>query len=255
MDIKSLTFSPPVIAHRGACAAAPENTLVAFRNAHALGFRWVEFDVMLSKDQEVVVFHDTDLLRITGNQGSVADYSYAELAAMDAGSWFSPKFAGEKIPRFQEVLLLLGQLGVSANIEIKATEIDTTLTVKKTLDILKKYGTHLPHLFISSFSMAILQEVRKDSAAWPLGLLIDEWHEDWQAHAEKLDYALIDVNQAILSPEIVAAIKATHRKVLAYTVNVAERAQELMTWGVDAIFSDCTPSIVSWVKSSAKMGR
>lgn len=116
-----------VIAHRGASAYAPENTLAAFRRAIELKAHWFELDCTLSKDGEVVVIHDDTLARTTGGvPGEVRDYTAAELKRYDVGSWFDPKFAEERIPTLAESLdLARGKIGVY--IEIKDSDDDAAL--------------------------------------------------------------------------------------------------------------------------------
>ena len=114
-----LTFSPPFIAHRGACRLAPENTLSAFVKAAQLGVKWVELDVMQAACGEVVVFHDETLERTTGAKGKVSDYPYTYLQTLDAGSWFNPRFSGEHIPTLVEVMEFLSSMHMNANIELK----------------------------------------------------------------------------------------------------------------------------------------
>ena len=92
-----------VIAHRGASDKFPENTLTAFRAAIDMGADSVELDVILSQDGTVVVIHDDSVDRTTDGSGTVADLALAELKALDAGSWFGPEHAGERIPTLQEV--------------------------------------------------------------------------------------------------------------------------------------------------------
>lgn len=91
---------PKIIAHRGASAYKPENTIIAFQNAKELGATWVEFDVMLSADGEAITIHDVMLDRTTSGQGNVADHTYDEISQLDAGRWFAPEFAGEKSTNF-----------------------------------------------------------------------------------------------------------------------------------------------------------
>ena len=91
-----LQFLPPVIAHRGASAYAPENTLAAFVKAAQLGIRWIECDVMQAACGEVIIFHDETLERTTNGKGDVDRYPYSYLQSLDAGSWFDPIFSGEK---------------------------------------------------------------------------------------------------------------------------------------------------------------
>jgi len=116
-----------IIAHRGASAYAPENTLAAFRKAIELKAHWFELDCTLSKDNAVVVIHDDTLERTTsGVPGEVKDFTLAELKRYDVGSWFDPKFAAERFPSLGESLdLAKGKIGVY--IEIKDSDDDTAL--------------------------------------------------------------------------------------------------------------------------------
>lgn len=93
-----------IAAHRGDPSRAPENTVAAFHKAVDLGVDMIELDVHLSRDCEPVIMHDFDVDRCTDGQGRIAEKTLAELRALDAGSWFSPEFAGERIPRLAEAL-------------------------------------------------------------------------------------------------------------------------------------------------------
>jgi len=95
-----------VIAHRGGTALAPENTLAAFRRAIELGVDYVEIDVRVTKDGRFVLMHDRTVDRTTNGFGTVADLDFEALRALDAGSKFSPRFAGEKVPTLDEALAL-----------------------------------------------------------------------------------------------------------------------------------------------------
>ena len=119
--------APVVIAHRGASAYAPENTLVAFERAVELGAPWYELDCHLTQDGHVIVTHDNDLERVAGVVGLVRDKTLAELQALDAGSWFGPDFAGERMPTLAESLAQArGRIGVY--VEIKNAQDDGALT-------------------------------------------------------------------------------------------------------------------------------
>jgi glycerophosphoryl diester phosphodiesterase len=91
-------------AHRGDCKSAPENTLPAFASAVRKGAHQIEFDVKLSKDGFLVVMHDATVDRTTNGKGRVADLTFQELRSLDAGSWFSSRFKGTRIPTLQEAL-------------------------------------------------------------------------------------------------------------------------------------------------------
>lgn len=97
-------LTPLPIGHRGLLDQAPENTVPSFLAAKKLGVPIVEFDVRLSRDRQVVVFHDSDLKRIAGIDRNVSELQYETLRQIDLGRWFSPQFAGEMIPNLAEVL-------------------------------------------------------------------------------------------------------------------------------------------------------
>lgn len=241
-----LFIAPPVIAHRGASSHAPENTLAAFRKAKALGLNWVEFDVMLSSCGEAVVIHDETLERTTNGHGKVCDYTYAELATLDAGSWFNPAFAGEKIPTLAEVIQLLMQQKISANIEIKPSQGREAATVKKVLSVVQQYWhPQAAAPLISSFSHDVLLMVHQLMPSSQLGFLMHEWQADWMDFCDRIASVAVDVNEKILTQEKVKEIKASGRSLLAYTVNQVERARELFSWGVDAVFSDHADEIAA----------
>jgi len=111
---------PLNFAHRGASHEAPANTLAAFLLAADLGADGIEFDVHLSKDGHVVVIHDFDLATTTNGQGSVRTKTLTELKDLDAGRWFDPVFAGQRIPTLQEVIDAVGQR-LLLNIELKTS--------------------------------------------------------------------------------------------------------------------------------------
>src|SRR5262245_52903123 len=93
-----------ILAHRGASGYAPENTFTAFELARTMGACGIETDIQLTSDDVLVLFHDSKVERTTNGTGAVKDLTWAELAALDAGSWLDPKFAGERIVRFDAFL-------------------------------------------------------------------------------------------------------------------------------------------------------
>src|SRR5262249_57998109 len=93
---------PLVIAHRGASAVAPENTIAAFEQAITDGADAIELDLHLSRDDQLVVIHDASVGRTTNGSGSVRDRTLRELKRLDAGGWRGPKFAGQQLPTPQE---------------------------------------------------------------------------------------------------------------------------------------------------------
>src|SRR5919206_2235221 len=95
-----------ILAHRGASAYAPENTFAAFKLAVEQRADWLELDVQQTSDGKLVVFHDLRLERTTNGHGALRDLTLDQVRQLDAGSWFDPKFAGERVPTFEEVVAL-----------------------------------------------------------------------------------------------------------------------------------------------------
>lgn len=139
--------APVVFAHRGASAYAPENTLAAVDKADALGFDWVENDVQFTKDGVLVVVHDTDLRRTTDAEEvfpdrtswAVKDFTAAEIARLDAGSWFGPRFAGTRVPTLKQYLDRVERNRQKLLLEIKSPEIYPGIE-KETLRVLRQKG-------------------------------------------------------------------------------------------------------------------
>jgi glycerophosphoryl diester phosphodiesterase len=130
-----------IIAHRGFSSQAPENTLAAFRLAIQSGFTNIELDVQLTRDNIPIVVHDKTVDRTTNGKGEVANLSYQDIQALDAGSWFSEKFKGEKVPSLEEVLLEIGPKA-HLHIELKSVQHDLPSEV---YECLQKLTTPLDH--------------------------------------------------------------------------------------------------------------
>jgi len=231
---------PPVIAHRGASAYVPENTLLAFQKARELGCKMVEFDVVFTRCQTPVVIHDNALKRTTNGRGYCSDLTLEELKALDAGRWFSRKHAGLSVPTLVETIACLKELGLNANIEIKETGKDKAmLAAASVLAIVNEHWPdNLTEIIFSSFDEAVLAALRHLSPDINLGLLLHEWKDDWQKRAEHYGCVSLHLNQRLLTKDRVQAIKAADFYLLSYTVNRVRRAKKLFDFGVDAIFSD-----------------
>lgn len=231
-----------IIAHRGASAYAPENTLAAMRKAHALGAKWVEFDVMLTEDGEAIIMHDETLGRTTnGGNRQVAKTLYDDIAKLDAGSWFAKQFAQEPVPTLVELLALLQKLKLNINLEIKPTLGKEIETAEKSLALLKQYWpiAESPPM-ISTQSVIALNTVHQLAPEYCLGMVIHDWNEPWQDWLRDYACESVSVNHYILNQAKVQDLKKRVKYVLAYTINDPQRANELFSWGVDAVFSDKT---------------
>lgn len=236
---------PRVVGHRGAAASAPENTLAGLRRAHQLGVGWVEFDVKLTGDGVAVLIHDEVLERTTDGRGAVADTAFAAIRELDAGSWFGPEFAGERVPSFDEAIDLLLSHGLAANVEIKpcpGRERETGAAVARRLA--ERWPAERPPPLLSSFAEAAVEAAREAAPDLPRGLLVGKVPADWRQRLERLGCVTLHCSQRHLDAATVAASHAAGYPMLVYTVNEAERAQALYDWGVDCICTDRPEAIL-----------
>jgi glycerophosphoryl diester phosphodiesterase len=230
---------PRVIAHRGGGLLAPENTLAAIRYAANLGFAGVEFDVKLTADDVPVLFHDDTLERTTDGSGPVSETHFDIITGFDAGSWFANEYINEPVPAFAAASALCKEAGIWANVEIKpcpGREAETGELVARMAKLLWS-GAPLPPL-LASFSAEALDAARAEAPELPRALLCNEIPADWEQTLERLECVALHVAFDQLTREAVAAIQATERGVLAYTVNDSVDALALLEMGVDALITD-----------------
>ena len=263
-----------LIAHRGASAYAPEHTLEAYRLAMLQGADFVEQDLQITKDGVLVCLHDLTLERTTNVakifpdrftlEGSdkhwyVADFTLKEIKQLDAGSWFDPKFAGVKIPTWQEAIdLIRNKAGIYP--ETKAPEVygKRGFNMEKlVLDQLKK--NKLPNaktpVIIQSFSPESLQKMKLAmKTKIPLVFLISPQQKDWLAaeRLQKIRSFAVGIGPAKIlvdgKPELVKLAHEKKLSVTCYTFNsknfgrFANTREEMIyfltTLGIDAVFTD-----------------
>jgi glycerophosphoryl diester phosphodiesterase len=223
---------PRWIAHRGGGSLAPENTLAGIRVAARLGFKAVEFDVMLSGDGTPVLIHDETLERTTNGAGRVCDTPDSLLFALDAGQ-------GERIPRFAEAAALCRELGLLANVEIKPSaghELGTAAVVaRQTADLWR--GAAVQPL-LSSFSLAALAVARDVAPEISRGVLFEAPPRDWLAEVQRLQAISLHCDADLVGDEVLAEARAHDIPVLCYTVNAPEQAEALFGRGVSGVFTD-----------------
>ena len=234
---------PRILAHRGGGTLAPENTHAGLRCGMQAGFRAVEFDVMLARDGVPVLMHDPGLGRTVKGSGSVFEHDAQDLAAMDAGSWFGPAFAGEPVPLFLDYARYCKAHGVWMNIEIKPApgfEAQTGAVVARlAADLFAAElaaGARTP--LLSSFSAAALAAARAAAPDLPRACLMSRLEPGWEARARGLDAVAIHTNHQHLGREAARAVKAAGFGLFCYTVNDPGRARTLLDWGVDAFCTD-----------------
>ncbi len=233
------TASPPlVIAHRGACRRAPENTLAAFRMAAELGADAIELDAKLTSDGQVVVLHDQTLDRTTSGRGRVADHTLAEIKALEAGAHFSPEFVGEPVPTLDEVLRAVGDR-LLINIDLGVYTARSSRLPEAVIEVVRARGMQR-RVLLSSFHPFTLQRARKADPTIPLGLLIMPRQPAWQ---RLLVYLLspkdfLHLNEGLVTPRSMAREMHAGRPVITWTVNEAARMEALLRMGVHGLITD-----------------
>jgi glycerophosphoryl diester phosphodiesterase len=230
---------PLIFAHRGACRAAPENTLPAFEAAVRLGADGVELDVQYTSDGKLVVFHNPELDETTNGKGRLTSHTFEEVRALDAGSFFGPEFAGTPIPTLEEALdLLRGRLLV--NIEIKALDQTTGGIGVDTVKAVQARGMQ-DQVVISSFNPMALRRAKKAGPEIECALLLAPDLPGWTRSGLMRRYS----GASALHPEapmVDAAYAAWARKeglpLRAWTVNDEDEMRRLAALDVDAIITD-----------------
>jgi glycerophosphoryl diester phosphodiesterase len=225
-----------VFGHRGARGHAPENTLLAFRLALALGADGIECDVQLSADGELLVIHDATLNRTTNGRGPVALRTLAELRALDAG-W------GERIPTLAEVLALCGSQGRLANLEVKAeTAGRAEATAEAMVPVLAALDDELrQRVLVSSFQLSAVAYIKRCLPWLRVATLHGgrQWRRrDMLAAALDIGAEAIHPGWRLLTPELVRRAHEAGLRVNVWTANRWSTLRLLLAAGVDGVFSD-----------------
>lgn len=242
-------LSGAVIAHRGLPSRAPENTMAAFTAAIEAGATWIETDVNLLADSTAVLIHDTALDRTTDRTGSIYELSAADLDGIDAGSWYSPQFAGERLPTLAAFVDLLNDRGIEANIELKPNEQGAA----RSIALAQALGRALERLdpqrqvLVSSFSQPLLMTFHRLHPQYATAVLYEAGaiRADWLSVAELCGAVAIHPRDEGLTEPMVATARAAGYGVNAWTVNSPQRAAELFSWGATGVFTDVADQLLA----------
>lgn len=231
---------PAIFAHRGASAHAPENTFASFDLAIEEGCDGIELDVMLTRDKEIVVIHDTNLERITQFRGKVSELNLSTIKQLDAGSFFDIEYKNEKIPTLREVFDYYGGK-TFINIELKNYENINNTLPKLVAQLIIEFGLER-HVLISSFNPIALRKFRHSLQGIPIGLLALPKIKGWWARSILAKYL---IPHESLHPEFHDAtpglIQTSHKygkRVHTYTVNKPEDLKKMINRKVDGFFTD-----------------
>ncbi|MFO0875897.1 MAG: glycerophosphodiester phosphodiesterase [Gemmataceae bacterium] len=234
LDLPALLKPRPpvqVTAHRGYSRAGPENTLSAIRKAIEAGADYTEIDVQLTADDVVVLLHDRDLKRVSGDPRRIDEVTYAQLGPLDVGRWFGPEFVGERIPTLKEVIeKCRGR--IKLNIELKlygpgerlAREVARIVTEQQFED----------DCLITSFDRPALQAVEAANPKMRTGLIVANALGD----VSRLEVDALSVRADWLTDDLLRLAHRRHLEVHVWTVNDATRMTQFIKRGVDNIITD-----------------
>lgn len=221
-----------ITAHRGSSLSAPENTMAAFELAVENMADYIELDVQMTKDGELVIMHDSNALRTTGVNREISDMTLAEVKQLDAGSYYSADYAGEQVPTLEEVLdYTKGKIRV--NIEIKSGNYGTLVSDKVAELISEK--NMMTDCVVTSFEIELLDRVKELKPQIQVGYILVVAYGDFY-NMDNVDF--FSINAAFLTKRMVDAIHNSGKQIHAWTVNNQSSIKNLTNKGVDNIITD-----------------
>jgi glycerophosphoryl diester phosphodiesterase len=241
-DRRWIREAPLAIAHRGQRASYPEQTISAYRAAIELGADGIECDVQLTRDGRLAMIHDLTVDRTTDGHGPVAGLDWAELARLDAGSWFGPGFAGCRVPSLEETLELAIAAGIVLCVEVKGDAAEALRTAAAVAGLIRARGL-VDQVFVSSFdhaALAIAREVldrpllapeRLPEAGPPDPLAA-------VAQATALGATVLQHRWEDLTNEVVDALHGAGVAVWSWPIDSLESVARSVAAGVDGVIGD-----------------
>ena len=230
MPISKISSRKPIIiAHRGASAIAPENTMPAMQAALDAQADGIEFDVQRTTDGALVVFHDDDLDRTSNGTGNIKDHSWEDLQKLDAGKWFDEKFAGTKIPRLEEFFDWMKNNEMLMFLELKSPWNYEGMG-KSVADLIHQYEFG-ERVQVRSFYHDALHEFHRLA---PEIAISELWYQHMPSEDE-ITYATLNLEGSRYTQENIQAYHDLGYSVTAWTVDDLELAKNLKNWGIDGI--------------------
>lgn len=230
----------PLVAHRGAAAVTPENTLESVRKTAALGATWIETDVRLTADMKLVMIHDETLDRTSNGSGPVLNKTLAEIQELDSGSWFSDEFRGAKAPSLDEYLDCILECGLNLQLEVKEVPGLERELVERVAEVLRqKWPFGERGLYLSAFSERCLRHAKKTLPEVPRCLALVAIPDDPVKLQKEVDFQILHIQDiAFNTPARYEVLKSSGLEFAIAVVDDAARARELLACGAQSVLSD-----------------
>lgn len=225
-----------IFAHRGASHYRPENTLSAYEYAYELGADGIELDVQMSRDGELVLYHDWSFDRITGRTDIVIEMNSADIKKLDAGSVFSEEFNGEQVPFLSEALSIVPD-GKIVNIEIKKISFDNRPLEEKIIETVCNHGLE-KRVIISSFNHYSLKKVEEINPEIKTALLFNSMPVDPASYIKKFNCYSFHPAFVYVNKEQINSMHELGIKVFPWVVDIQFFAEKLLAMGADGIFTN-----------------
>jgi glycerophosphoryl diester phosphodiesterase len=245
-----LDLEPPVAftAHRGASIAAPENTMASFRLAMEAGANFIELDVQHTRDSQIVVLHDADFMRMGGDPRRIRDLTAAEVATIDIGRKYDPKFTGEHAPTLAEVIdVVRGRTKI--NIELKYNVPDSTLA-PAVVELLRRKA-FLDQVVITSLDYGALKQVESIEPSLRTGHIVTAA----VGNVVRTEADFLSLNSARATGTMVRQAHRAGKEVHVWTVNKPEVMLRMIERGVDNIITDDPVTLIRLLNERRALSR
>lgn len=230
------SYTSGVTAHRGASKDYPENTMAAFLGAFEQGADWIELDVQMSRDKQVFVMHDMNFRRTTGVNAYAYELDYEEIAELDAGSFFHPDFAGERIPLLSDVIDLAKEKGIRLNIELKYDP--HTEGLEEAVAALIEDMNFVSGCVVTSQNYRCLEAIRAANKDIRTVYVMSVAYGSFDSLEAADDFSL---ESTFISKNLVRRMHQSGHEVYAWTVNSQRQMERMLDLGVDNLITDNVP--------------
>lgn len=230
-----------ITGHRGAPDEAPENTLASFKKAIELGVDCIELDVRKTIDNKLVVIHDKTVDRTTNGTGLVETYTLERIKKLDAGSWFSDRYKGERIPTLEEALEVILDSDVFVEIELKDSGIEEMVG-----ELLENIGAH-KNIIISSFDSSVIKRFKESFQYFPTVLISNRYSDDLIMHTISSLANRIDLYYLHVSKDLVRKIHLSCLTINAWVIDKLDDLKNMINMDVDNITTNKPRLILEYV--------